>query len=364
MGRTEGGRGARSGGLAGHVRAGGLLVWAALAASPAAAMDWTIRTEAGLLSPIVWIEAQGEIVTGDVERLQALVADYAAQAGAAGTDPTPTVHLNSPGGDPVVGIELALAIRALGLDTFVPVDAACGSACTIAFLGGVQRRVMGVYAIHAARVSETVEPTGQDAANPFFATDSVQHLAQVLLLASRDLIGDTQLVEASLTVRHIDAAIVPDELLRDWQVITHAMRPDQRLLPDGGLLSGCDQPRWANETLARSVMCDNIAAIRQHGEIGAMVAALTAKHVSDVAEDQERFEAAWQACGTEPPKLKVVLGQVVGVETQDPRDIDFAKIDACVAEAVAARHRELTALTDYFAVIDAEPARSGWKTKP
>lgn len=360
MGRTQGYRGARSGGLARHMTAVWLLVWSA---APAVALDWTLVRMPGMLSgtELVHIEGQGEIGGDDVDRLRALVAAHAAQA-PTGVDLTPPVYLNSPGGNAVVGVELALAIRQMGLETFVPADAQCASACTIAFLGGTARRVMGSFEIHSAGMSPAGAPAPGDSAH--LDTDAVQALAQLLLLASRELIGDTRMVEASFGIPHEAVALVPDELLRDWLVITHAMRPDQRLLPAEGLLSGCTAPHWANETLARSVMCDNITAIRLHGELGAMVAALTAKGVSDMAEEQARFEAAWQSCGTEPPKLKVVLGQVVGVESQDPRSIDFDQIDACVAEAVTARHRELSALTDYFAVIGAEPARSKWKSAP
>jgi hypothetical protein len=64
--------------------------------------------------------------------------------------PGTTLYFDSPGGDVASGIELGQAIRKAGLDTAVAIPAAgtivtqpamCASACTLAFLGGVERTV-------------------------------------------------------------------------------------------------------------------------------------------------------------------------------------------------------------------------------
>ncbi len=360
MGETEGGKGARI------VRAAGQALTALwLAAMPAAAMDWSIVTRPGmpgLLSDItiVHIAGTGDIEGDDAARLAVLVAEHRAAGNR--LDPNPTVYFDSPGGDPLVGVEIALAIRKLGLDTFVPEGAVCASACTIAFLGGVQRRVRGDFAIHAIGVRPGADFSGgAGAEDPNARTDAVQAVARFLLMASRELIGDTRMVETSLEIAHNDIGLVGDDLLRDWGVITHAMRPGQQLQVTDGTLARCGQTDWLGETTANSfariAICDSLTATRQHAEISALAAALAAEGVEGIEAEQERFEAAWQNCGKD--RLPKGLDRLLPL----PHDF-FSELDLCISAVVGARHAELKALSDYRAVIAAEPARSGWKTAP
>lgn len=60
-----------------------------------------------------------------------------------------TVQLNSHGGNKGVGIEIGRLIRKHKLNTFVPPDGRCNSACVFAFIGGVQRYGFGKIGVHS-----------------------------------------------------------------------------------------------------------------------------------------------------------------------------------------------------------------------
>ena len=79
------------------------------------------------------IEASGEIVEGDAERLKAFAEPYSL----GGLDsPRFTLSLTSRGGNLLEGIRLGEAIRSIGLPTRVRAGHVCASACAISYLGG------------------------------------------------------------------------------------------------------------------------------------------------------------------------------------------------------------------------------------
>jgi|SRR5208283_138360 len=95
-----------------------------------------------------FVYAEGPIVPGTAEEVVSFIQSKQVSAGA-------VVILNSPGGLVSEALELGRAIRAAGFDTEVgakeSVDGGeCYSACTLAFLGGVNRTIpeKAIFGVH------------------------------------------------------------------------------------------------------------------------------------------------------------------------------------------------------------------------
>ncbi|GGL74262.1 hypothetical protein [Wenxinia marina] len=86
------------------------------------------------------IRLSGEIVPGDVERLEAMMAD----ADPEGFGPYRLV-LDSPGGNLDAGLALVDAIRARWVQTYIPADVACLSVCALVFMAGTYHDGDGEY---------------------------------------------------------------------------------------------------------------------------------------------------------------------------------------------------------------------------
>src|SRR5690606_1383759 len=129
---------------------------ALLLAAPASAMDFIVERVPGMTEIIVHIRAEGPIVPDDQFKLLNAILE-AQQPGPNGErgEMYPYVYFNSPGGEPETAVMMGYIIRQFGLNTFVPKDADCSSACTFSFLGGVRRTIMGTYGIHAGALGST-----------------------------------------------------------------------------------------------------------------------------------------------------------------------------------------------------------------
>ncbi len=137
-----------------------------------------------------WIEAQGEIN----ERTDSEFSEFLRSAPRL---PYSTIRLNSPGGDLRAAVRFGYLLRSLG---FTTESEFCASACLYAFLGGVERRVLGGNAkigIHRFyRRSSVLLPavkqfTGED-------LDSTQRLMAGLLLYLDAMGSDLRLLALSL----------------------------------------------------------------------------------------------------------------------------------------------------------------------
>ncbi len=67
------------------------------------------------------------------------------------------VHFDSIGGSGTVAVEISRIIRSEGLNTFVASDDICHSACTYAFIGGVQRYAFGKFGVHNTTFTDGTE---------------------------------------------------------------------------------------------------------------------------------------------------------------------------------------------------------------
>lgn len=126
----------------------GLFWAAAVQAAPAGAMRFSLQGPAEDCATCVWILAEGEIDNSTPGRFDDFLATH--------PDAPRLVRLNSPGGLTVFAMRLGQMIREGGFDTVVGrarmhhADGRietqlsdCYSACTLAFLGGLRRRVDG-----------------------------------------------------------------------------------------------------------------------------------------------------------------------------------------------------------------------------
>ncbi|WP_052121492.1 COG3904 family protein [Inquilinus limosus] len=146
----------------------GLLGAAAAQPAAAASMTFKLQGPAQDCAACFWILAEGEIDRSTPGRFEAFLART--------PDPPRLVRLNSHGGLIVYGTRLGQMIREGGFDTVVgrvkirrgdgraeTQFSNCFSACTLAFLGGVRRRVdggdFGIHrpAVDQARVGRAVD---------------------------------------------------------------------------------------------------------------------------------------------------------------------------------------------------------------
>lgn len=138
------------------------LFWAAAAnGAVAAAMKFSLQGPAEDCATCFWILAEGDIDSSTPRRFDDFVARI--------PDPPRLVRLNSYGGVIVFAMRLGQMFREGGFDTVVgqvrmrhadgrieTQFSTCLSACTLAFLGGVRRRVEGGdFGIHRPRVDKT-----------------------------------------------------------------------------------------------------------------------------------------------------------------------------------------------------------------
>ncbi|MEF2073850.1 ATP-dependent Clp protease proteolytic subunit [Consotaella aegiceratis] len=88
----------------------------------------------------------GRIDVGTAEAFRAFLDDH--------QDDVASLHIHSPGGSVVDAIAMARLVREKGLDTVVPDDGYCASACPLLFAGGVARSAgtdswIGVHQVYA-----------------------------------------------------------------------------------------------------------------------------------------------------------------------------------------------------------------------
>jgi hypothetical protein len=315
--------------------------------SPALAMEFT-AVDRGINTVI---EANGEVAAGDDQRLRDVAAQVATNIKARvqrndAFQVRTVLELNSPGGNLGAGLQLGYTIRELGLATRVPDGKSCASACTYAFLGGLDRRVAGPFGVHAMSTSAaTIEAS---------MLDEVQEVSAILLAYARQMVGKSEMAEAGLQVKASTIYEVPDDQLRDWNIITHVTRPTQYYIALSGPLSKCGDEAWREEAIPNDVLCADLTVARAHRDIEDAIFALKAQPGFDGAEmdaEQARFEKFWRACETAP------LGKLTQPQQVRPT------IEACMDEAFAARAGEVAALSNFYRIGNSEPAKSGWKTQ-
>jgi hypothetical protein len=290
---------------------------------------------------MVWIAATGEVFEGDEQKLFLTMVDYLNNRGP--NDPAyPSVAFHSGGGSPDGGMAIGRMIRAFELPTDIPVDAVCASACTLAFLGGTRRTVTGIFAIHSASFALTPEQIAQDGpAELRKFLDGVQQLSSDLLAYEREMVGTTYTYEAAFRVGSANIPMVPDHFLRDWHVITYAMRAEQQFVESTGSLSRCSDSKWVGESgPPRLALCYNLDIGRDAMATDAALAELASRPLGEtVNAEQASFDDYWNdRC----------------VKASDLTGDYVTEVENCVAAAFSARRSQLEGLVTYYAVGESE----------
>jgi hypothetical protein len=314
------------------------LIAAALAA-PAAAMSFTwVEPDPASHQP-ARIFAAGLIDADDSAALETLLAAHAQSPAAAGRPAE--LRLASPGGDLFGGIDLGQTIRDHGLTTVVPAANECHSACTVAFLGGTERRIEGTFGIHAFYLDQNVR-IGD-------VTEFVwemQGASAAVVEYVKAMIGQDDMAEAMLNFHSLDTHRVTAAEAVAWGIITHASTPAQALPAVGALAFCADRTERAADAVHQEI-CTDIALGRQFAEIAEMTAMLATRPEAGPAVGEDAaFMHSWQACAVPGAPLSGAAG---GTDL------------ACAHAAIGARWRQLKAMSEYLDALDTA-ARAGWHT--
>lgn len=299
--------------------------------------------------------ASGEIRPDELNAFAEAIASTLALTDA--SDPwAPLVVLDSGGGSPFAAMDIGRLIRSQRLDTIVPSGGiGCHSACTLAFLGGVKRRVEGDFGIHAVRIdSNGADVAAADAMQQGF---DLQWVATQEIAYGKELIGDDQMILASLAEGYEDTTLVPDAELAGWGVITVAARPEQYLPMTDGLLSYCNSPTLPEgiDVDAFGWLCNELDLSRSYRAIELLLLDLANEPSAEKDLGQQaRFEAAWQDCAR-LPEDDAALSLLAATVTAPDR-----RVPDCIGAAITARRDQLQALSDYLRVVRHIPASSGW----
>lgn len=122
--------------LLGRLRTFAVASTAAVLSTPALPADISVGSLRQLGGyPVLTIHLTGQIAPGDAQTVRRIV-DQHRTVPSSFAGPQTIIHLSSPGGSFSEGIQLARLFREKAIQTHVPSDSVCASACAIAFLGG------------------------------------------------------------------------------------------------------------------------------------------------------------------------------------------------------------------------------------
>ncbi|TDX60520.1 hypothetical protein EDE12_12044 [Methylosinus sp. sav-2] len=334
-----------------------------LCALPAAAMDWSKQYDLATARTVY--VATGVVAFDDTERLQALIA---ANKGVDGKDVAlksltkarrrPQVSLDSNGGNAVGGLRLGAYLREADVDTLVAAGAACHSACTMAFIGGVSRTVLGKFGIHAMSVNP--DATASEGGSAAKHMDEVQALSSMFILYTREMLGSSAMADAALQFGSKGVALVDDAQLRDWNIVTIAARPAQMF--DAGVVKTLDCASAAAPTTVKTIVCGALPFIRNEVRIAAALQALNGRvDAQRLDGEQARWIAYRNGCERRLRAPTAHIG-ASGHIIQEGLFENFgeAAVETCVDIAYRLRLRELESLVEYYSARDSEVAAKGW----
>jgi hypothetical protein len=318
-----------------------------MASTPLRAMEWTAQLRMSLEDTGGFFYlGEGPIDENDAQKLEKLYASKKLYGNR--SLERSVVRLNSLGGDIWGGMELGEAIRKLGLATEVPASAACASACTFAFLGGVERQVEGKFAIHALSLEGGAPASDRD-------LDKIQWLGSFMVGYARELVGKTDMAEAALAISASKIGLVPDDLLRDWNIITIAKRPSQLYAANELHTLSCGTS--SSHPIVMEAVCNGLDLARFDRRITAALAALKSRPLFDRIElEQRRWSSTRDQCEDAFPlidnKGKIASGRRTG----------RPGVNDCLLDVYNIRAKELEALVAYFEAGETPTAKKGWKT--
>ncbi|WP_439574410.1 hypothetical protein [Phreatobacter sp.] len=184
---------------------------AARSAPSSNAMTFRMVEGQGLFGLTRWVQASGAIFADTAERFEQFARSHPVSG--------LTVALDSPGGRVLAGVRLGRAFRAAGVNTTVArtmtgsqpggaVSAmvahgiACGSACTYAFIGGVQRTIATTARFTVHQFSRTFGRDGRLEAGALTQAqyENAQRLSAELAVHIQDMGVDARLLRLAASV--------------------------------------------------------------------------------------------------------------------------------------------------------------------
>ena len=336
------------------------------------AMEWTRQTSFSNAGDVIIFEGKGPVVEDDAERLRAEVVALKNASGklfdlerAAADNRRPLVSLNSKGGSVAGGIALGSFIRASGFDTIVPAGAECHSACTMAFLGGISRAIIGTFGIHAMSMDENVVKAKGGLADADLY--GVQAASSILILYTRGMLGKSDLADVTLRIGLKTTIPVGDTELRDWNVITVASRPQQMYPSSVVTTLDCSADSMKDKLhRVRQLTCRDLTFARNEVRLTEALRALRGSpEIIAIDEEQTRWIVTRNTCearGNTPRSFSL--------KTQDSdrwlRDLlqpvlqlGEKSVEKCIEQTYAVRLRELEALVTFYATRNS-PASKSW----
>lgn len=186
---------------------------------PSESAFWKPMTYRRLATPQgAAVLAEGQILAGEAARIKVQIQQAIAQPRG-----IYEVWLNSPGGNSEEGQAMGRVIRSLGVPTRIRSGDFCVSACSVAFLGGVFRKVEsgGAYTVHMfsnfsgyashQAVQNTVrdlQSLEQDSAQ--YAAERYQYLLEMGI--------SPQVAKHGFSVKNQAASCPPRAVLKQWNV--------------------------------------------------------------------------------------------------------------------------------------------------
>jgi hypothetical protein len=301
----------------------------------------------------VVITAEGEILAEDGDAFLS-VADQAIALSRPDSPFKPLVSFDSPGGDVGAGVMIGEVIRHYQFDTHVPADGlGCHSSCTIAFIGGIKRRVEGVFGIHAMNMTDVSGLTDEQIRGKLYG---VQGAASILIDYGRDMLGNSTMMETAMTIGSPMTTPVTDAELAAWGIITSASRPSQFYPAADGLLANCTSiPESESNPIALGWLCGEVPLATTYRDIETLTADLSADtRAGWLITQVPRFEESWRGCAgisfSDVLPENILLAQSIAIDRRIPD---------CIAERLKARHTQLSSFRDYLGVVDSDAA-AGW----
>lgn len=245
-----------------------LLYFAALSSAEAKPMRFSEGYSGGNCGRglCAWIAAEGEIEPDTTKKLQTFLRSW--QVPLEGT----WVTFNSPGGSLAGGLALGRFLRSHGISTRVgatgeeEVEGAgrtfstlsagiCASACTLAFMGGVEREAIedSRIGIHQFSVSP------RRLANEQATLSAAQELVSELSTYAAEMGVSPSVITAASRVHSSDILWLTPDQLESSNLVTsrrQAKEAEWQLRPvDGKLAAFAEQPQDQRDTVSFAVIC-------------------------------------------------------------------------------------------------------------
>jgi hypothetical protein len=171
---------------------------------------------------------------------------------------------------------------------------------------------------------------------------------------ARDMVGRSDMAERALTISASTIGLVPDDLLRDWNIITIASRPSQLYPPKDLHTLNCEAS--SNHPNVTRAVCNGLVLARLDLRITAALVALKSRPQFDrVDVEQQRWSRYRDQCEA----AFALIGE--GGKIATGRRTGMLGVSDCLFDVYNIRTKELEALVAYYEAGETAIAQKGWK---